>query len=122
MRRLRRWTLLPLLLLALAPGTGGVALSALHPCGADMPWLQGNASEHGGHHGHHGDAGGPVDDSCHCPDAPASVAAPALSVDGRVLVTAVVAVEHAVLHPAVSPPRHRPLDLLPPTTAPPARG
>ena len=124
LQRLRHLRLLTLLLLIGTPGLAGTALSAIHPCAADMPWTA-TPAEHGAHHGSHDS--GPSDDGtpvpCHCigacqgaaPMVAAGYGAELAVAPATALVPATLLAPSYVL-PGVPP------HALPPKTAPPTLG
>lgn len=121
---LRHMRLLTLLLLIGTPGLAGTALSAIHPCAADMPWTA-TPTEHAAHHGSHdsgpSDGGAPA--PCHCIGAcqgAAPMVAAGQGTELAVVVNVLLAPRHVV--PASDAPVARPSDLLPPKTAPPTLG
>ena len=119
---IRRIRLLALLLLAGTPGLGGVAVQALHPCPAEMPWLGGSAGDHAHHGGGDQSPGAHDAGACHCIgscslSAPAGTAAtPRVHAHAELLV---VAVGHGQPAPAMA---LLPIDRFPPKTAPPLLG
>jgi hypothetical protein len=115
-RLLRRARSGALALMLLSPGLGGMAAQALHPCPANAP-MQAAGMHHPASHSHDGPAS--ADPVCHCISSCAATASPATPTDGRVLV---VAIRHVVVNAplgTILPARQLPLDLLPPSTAPP---
>ncbi|HEU4799494.1 MAG TPA: hypothetical protein VFS94_02585 [Gemmatimonadales bacterium] len=120
MRHLR---LLTLLLLIGTPGLAGTALSAIHPCAADMPWTA-TPADHGSHHGSHDSV--PSDDGapapCQCIGAVQGAAPMAAAGAAELAITPVAAlVPVSLLAPSYELPAVPP-HLLPPKTAPPTLG
>lgn len=123
---LRRLRLLTWMLLLSTPGLAGTVLQAAHPCPVDAPWLAAEqAGHHGGHAGHHGsvpddagqDAGHGV---CNCVGAcQVGAPAPLPSGAGPIRVVPVAVVSAPVVPSTTTAPVWRPLDRLPPSTAPP---
>jgi hypothetical protein len=123
MARLRRLRWLALVLLVAVPGLGGAALQLAHPCPVDSPWL---ALGHDAGHSVHDSHGAPADsrasapESCQCVGACAAALAPAPITDAGLIAELG---DQEARRPAVPlselAPASRPLDLLPPTTAPP---
>ena len=124
LRHLRHLRFLTLLLLIGTPGLAGTALSAIHPCAADMPWTA-TPADHGAHHGsHHGgqsDDGAPA--PCHCIGASQGAAPMVAAGSSAVLVVAPTATldPQKLLAPSYELPP-APSYLLPPKTAPPTLG
>jgi len=116
MRLLRRARWVALALMLMSPGLGGMAVQALHPCPAHTP-MQAAGMHHPASHSHDGPAS--ADPVCHCISSCAATASPAAPTDGRVLV---VAISRVIVNASLGttlPARQLPLDLLPPSTAPP---
>lgn len=119
--RLRTPWLAALLLLA-SPALGGLVMPVLHPCQAEASGTGTSAGHHGhGDHGSQGEQDGTGGQQCTCVG---SCHVPALDAAPRVHAPVAVFVPTADHEPRVTPrtaarlPR-QPLDLLPPTTAPP---
>lgn len=119
---IRRIRLFALLLLAGTPGLGGVAVQALHPCPAEMPWLGGPAEDHAHHSGGDQSTGTHEADACHCIGS-CSLAAPAgTAATPRIhshVELAGVAIRHRQPAPVMA---LLPIDRFPPKTAPPLLG
>lgn len=115
-RLLRRARSVALALLLMSPGLGGMAVQACHPCPSHMV-MQGAGMHHA--------AGDSQDNQpsghsyCHCIGSCAAAAVTASPRDGRML--ALVAAPHRVLVAEAQelPALQLPLELLPPSTAPP---
>jgi hypothetical protein len=111
----RRCRSLAVVLLLAAPGLGASWLPVVHPCVVDSPWL----APDGGHHSHQ--APDATDsETCHCIGS-SQARSPALLPIAAALALATVPVERISRTPLFTPdpPIQRPVDRLPPATAPP---
>jgi hypothetical protein len=113
---LRRARSVALALLLMSPGLGGMAVQAFHPCPSHL------VMQPGGMHHAGGDSHQAPDNAhtyCHCIGSCAATAVQASPGDGRML--ALVSAPHVILvvDAAERPAAQLPLDLLPPSTAPP---
>lgn len=113
---LRRARSVALALLLMSPGLGGMAVQAFHPCPSHMV-MQGDAMHHAGGDSHDVPSSGHT--YCHCIGSCAAAAVQASPRDGRMLAV-VAAPQRTLAAEAVKLPAPQlPLELLPPSTAPP---
>ena len=107
-----RTRLAALVLLIASPGVAGLAVDAAHPCPDKAPWTV----EQGGHH--HGQPT-PEHHDCKCVGACQTAVAASMDVrDGLASVAPVISLRPASFHIQLLS-AGRPLDRLPPATAPP---
>jgi hypothetical protein len=115
-RLLRRARSVALALLLMSPGLGGMAVQAFHPCPSHMV-MQGAGMHHAAGDSHQTPDGGHT--YCHCIGSCAATAVQTSPADGRLLVLAAAPIRILVAEAAEHPVAQLPLDLLPPSTAPP---
>lgn len=116
-RLLRRTKAVALALLLMSPGMGGMAVQALHPCPAHTPMADAGMHHPAGHH--HDGAPGSEAPTCHCISSCATTASPSSPTDGRILAAVAAVVVSEAPRSVLQAPWQLPLDLLPPSTAPP---
>jgi hypothetical protein len=116
MRLFRQARGVALALMLMSPGLGGMAVQALHPCPAQAP-MQAAGMHHPASHTHDGPAS--ADPVCHCISSCAATASPASPTDGRTLAVAESRYLGDAALSSSRPVQQLPLDLLPPSTAPP---
>ncbi|HET7601810.1 MAG TPA: hypothetical protein VFK36_02260 [Gemmatimonadales bacterium] len=115
-RLLRRARSVALALLLMSPGLGGMAVQAFHPCPSHVV-MQADGMHHAGGDSHDTPSSG--HSYCHCIGACAAAAVLASPRDGRLLAVMPAAPVTHVADAVELPLRQLPLDLLPPSTAPP---
>jgi hypothetical protein len=113
---LRRARSVALVLLLVSPGLGGMVVQAFHPCPSHVA-MQGAGMQHAGGDSHHAPDSG--HSYCHCIGSCAATAVQASPADGRMLAVAAVPARIVVAGADERPAAQLPLDLLPPSTAPP---
>ena len=115
-RLLRRARSVALALLLMSPGLGGMAVQAFHPCPSHLV-MQPGGMHHAGGDSHQAPNDG--HSYCHCIGSCAATAVQSSPGDGRMLVLASAPTITLVTDACESPVTQLPLDLLPPSTAPP---